>query len=100
NVNGRSFTSVFNNSTKTFTNRTPMGRQSSGVIDGLGRVLLSQLASLHPMRFAYDSRGRLESIKQGSGNEERTTTLGYNANGYLETVTNPLNRITSFHYDD
>ena len=55
---------------------------------------------LNPVSFVYDARGRVQSISQGSGAETRTSAFGYNSLGYLETITDPLNRVTSFQYDD
>src|SRR5262249_25165603 len=37
---------------------------------------------------------------QGNGPETRTNTFGYNSLGFLETVMDPLGRITSFQYDN
>lgn len=39
-------------------------------------------------------------MTQGSGSESRNTTYTYNSHGYLETVADPLLRVTSFEYDD
>ena len=99
-VNGRTYTSVFNAGTRRFTSSTPLGRQSISTIDNVGRIVQSQVANLNPVSFVYDARGRVQSISQGSGVETRTSAFGYNANGYLETITDPLNRVTSFQYDD
>ena len=99
-VNGRTYTSVFNAGTRRFTSTTPLGRQSISTIDNVGRIVQSQVANLNPVSFVYDARGRVQSISQGSGAETRASAFGYNANGYLETITDPLNRVTSFQYDD
>ncbi len=79
---------------------TPLGRQSISTIDNVGRIVQTQVANLNPVSFVYDARGRVQSISQGSGVETRASAFGYNANGYLETITDPLNRVTSFQYDD
>jgi len=99
-VNGRTYTSVFNAGTRRFTSATPLGRQSTSTIDSVGRVTQAQVANLSPVSFVYDTRGRVQSISQGSGADTRTNTFGYNSLGYLETITDPLNRVTSFQYDD
>ena len=98
-INGRTYSSTYTASTRRFTNTTPVGRQSTSAVDHLGRLLQSQFAFLHPVRFSYDSRGRLETIQQGNGAEERTTTFAYNNEGYLQTVTDPLSRVVRFQYD-
>src|SRR5262249_19602883 len=99
-VNGRTYTSVFSASVRTFTNTTPSGRQSTTMIDALGRPMQTQLAGLNAVGFSYGSRGRVQSTSQGNGPETRTNTFGYNSLGFLETVMDPLGRITSFQYDN
>ncbi|MBN1570137.1 MAG: hypothetical protein JXA73_20005 [Acidobacteria bacterium] len=99
NVNGRPFKSVYDMPTRTFTDTTPVGRWDTSVIDGQGRVLNSQTAGLEPVSNSYDARGRLESSTRGTGTDQRLTTFTYNANGYLETATDALNRTVSFQYD-
>ena len=38
-------------------------------------------------------------MTQGSGAETRTTTFAYNAQSYLQSITDALGRVTSFTYD-
>ncbi|WP_188484782.1 RHS repeat domain-containing protein [Cellulomonas carbonis] len=47
--------------------------------------------------FAYTS-GRLTSIRQGPSGSVRTVGLGYNGSGDLTTITDALNRTTTFTY--
>ena len=98
-VNGRTYAQNYNAATRTYTNTTPTGRQSAATVDNLGRILQSQIASLEPARFSYDSRGRLFSAAVGSGLQERRSTFTYNPSGYLETITDPLHRTVRFNYD-
>ena len=98
-VNGRSYTRVYDSGTKTFTTTTPVGRQVTAIIDIQGRVTQSQQAGLDAIPFAYDTQGRLITATQGAGMEERSVGFTYNANGYVDTVTDPLGRTVSFVYD-
>jgi RHS repeat-associated protein len=98
-INGHSYTSTYVAASQTFTATTPAGRQSTAVVDALGRVTRVQVANLNPTRFSYDARGRLASITQGDGDEARILTLGYNTNGYLATVTDPLTHTINFTND-
>jgi RHS repeat-associated protein len=98
-LNGRPYTSVYNVASRTFSETTPAGRQSTIVIDALGRPAQMQVAGLDPTSFTYDARGRLDSATQGSGAEARTITFSYNSEGYLATLTDPLSRTVSFSYD-
>jgi RHS repeat-associated protein len=47
----------------------------------------------------YDSRGRLAVLTQGIGASARTTTLAYNADGFLSSFTDAASRTMSFGYD-
>ena len=94
-VNGRAYTSVFTASTKTYLDTTAAGRQTTQVLDSLERISSLQVGSLLPMNFAYDNQGRLSSVIQGT----RVTSLAYDANGFLASVTDPLSLTTSFTHD-
>ena len=58
-----------------------------------------QTGGLLPVNATYDNRGRLASLTQGTGPDTRTTTLSYNTDGYLNAITDPLGRSTTFTYD-
>jgi RHS repeat-associated protein len=94
-LNGRKYTSVFTASTKTWVDTTPMGRKTTTVLDSLERLSSVQIGALLPIQFAYDIKGRLSTIRQGT----RLTTLTYDANGFLASRTDPLNQITRFTHD-
>ena len=76
-VNGRSYTAHYDAATRTSTTTTPVGRQGTAVIDNLGRIVQREISGIVPTRYAYDTQGRLSTIAQGTGAEERTTTFGY-----------------------
>jgi RHS repeat-associated protein len=99
-INSRTHTSTYDMPTRTSLSTSPTGRQSSSTIDAQGRVTRQQIAGLDPVDFSYDARGRLSSVTHGSGAEQRITSFTYNANGYLEEVTDALNRVVRFDYDD
>lgn len=98
-INGRTYTSIYNAATRTFTRTSPAGRQSTTTIDELGRVLFEEVAGLLPTSYTYDSRGRLATISQGTDADSRTTTFTYNSQGLLAAITDPLNRTVRFTYD-
>jgi RHS repeat-associated protein len=98
-VNGRRYTTNYNASTKTVTDTSPAGRQVTSKIDSQGRVVEHQITGFLPVQFTYDTQGRLASVKQGSGPDLRESTYQYNAQGYLQTATNPLSQTVSFEYD-
>ena len=94
-VNGRPYTRTFDAASMTVTNRTPMGRQMLSLLDGRGRVVEQRIAGLEPLRFTYDPTGELVAVAQGS----RHTAFGYDAQGRLATVSDPLGYTVGFQYD-
>ena len=98
-LNGRTATSTYTASTKTRTDRSPANRVATTTLDAQGRVVRAQADSLEPVAFTYDPRGRLSTVVQGTGGTARTSTFAYNPEGFLETITDPLNRTVRFTYD-
>ena len=99
NVNGRTFTTAYSGSTRTLTGTTAQGRTRTLTLDAFGRVTQAAIAGLLPVTYSYDARGRLASVIQGTGPDTRTATFTYNAEGYLEAITDPLGRTVRFAYD-
>jgi RHS repeat-associated protein len=99
NINGRTYTSAFDAAQSRITTTTPAGRQTVSQIDSQARVTSEQVTGLDPLAYSYDAQGRLTTISQGTGPSTRTTTLAYNAEGYLDSITDPLSRSVSFAYD-
>jgi YD repeat-containing protein len=61
-----------------------LGWASTTTIDAQGRVTRTQVDSLEPVAFAYDPRGRLSTVTQGTGGTARTSTFAYNPQGFLK----------------
>ena len=98
-LNGRSYVSVYSNTTRIITTTAPTGRSATVTLDAHGRIVQEQTAGLAPTGYGYDSRGRLVSMTQGEGAEERSMSLGYSSQGYVETLTDTLSRTVHFGYD-
>ncbi len=94
-VNGRTYSSVFTASNKTYVDTTPVGRKVRTVLDSLERIASTQISGLLPVAFNYDSQGRLASLTQGT----RTATFSYDSDGRLASLTDPLRLKNSFTYD-
>jgi RHS repeat-associated protein len=94
-ANGRVYTSTFTAFNRTYTNTSPVGRKQLVTLDTKERITSTQLGTLLPTYLAYDGRGRLSSVRQGTRNE----TLTYDTNGYLASFTNPLGQKTTFIND-
>jgi RHS repeat-associated protein len=70
-------------------------RRTTVTVDSAGRPLAIHVPGLDTLRRAYDSRGRLTEIRQGS----RRWQMSYDASGRLEELRDPLDRTTTFAYD-
>jgi RHS repeat-associated protein len=98
-INNNTSTWMYTGADRLITTTSPQGRQTTTALDSLGRVVTQQTASLEPFHYTYDSRGRLAAIKQGTGSDARTTSLAYDGQGNLKSLTNPLSQVTRFVYD-
>lgn len=98
-INGKATVNTYDTATNTWTLTTPEGRTQTTVLDDKGRVTTLQIAGLAALNLSYDTRGRLVGITLGSGADSRRLQLGYDANGYLGTLTDSLNRVTGFTRD-
>jgi RHS repeat-associated protein len=94
-INGRVYASTFDAATRRITQTTPMGRQVVTKVDTQGRPLEVQVGGLLPITYAYDTRGRLKTVNQGT----RNIQLTYDSAGFADSVTDPLDRTTTFAYD-
>jgi len=63
-VNGRTHTSAFTASAKTWVDTTPVNRKTTTILDALERISSLQVGALLPVQFKYDARGRLSTITQ------------------------------------
>jgi RHS repeat-associated protein len=98
-LNGRISTSTFDAATKMTTSTSAAGKTATSVIDNLGRITQAQVAGLLGVNTTYDTRGRLASVSQGSSPDDRSVLFSYNDEGYLQTVTDPLQRTVNYEYD-
>jgi YD repeat-containing protein len=102
-VNGRVFQTHYSAATRSFTSTSAQGRTTTQTINAQGKPLSTQIIGLAPVNFSYDSRGRLDSILQNDGSEQRLTQMSYYASGpqagFLERIIDAENRTVSFEYD-
>jgi RHS repeat-associated protein len=94
-INGRTYTSVFTGSSKTYVGTTPVKRKTTTVLDSLERVSSTQIGALLAIGYSYDGQGRLATIAQGT----RTTALTHDSDGFLSSITDPLKLTSSFTHD-
>ncbi|MGE5548948.1 MAG: OmpL47-type beta-barrel domain-containing protein, partial [Bacteroidota bacterium] len=93
-INGRTYTSTYDAAMRKITSTTPEGRQSFTTLDVKGRVVLVEVPGLAPVAFEYDTRGRLTTITEGTGIDARVSRINYNAQGFVESTTDPMERTT------
>lgn len=98
-VNGRVFSNTYDQGKRTLIQRTPAGRKKTTTLDEHGRAIRVEFPGIAPMRLGYDARGRLVTLKQGDGADERTMSIGYDAAGRIASLTDPLQRKVQFAYD-
>ena len=94
-VNGRTILRTYDAATRTITDTSAAGRQTTTVLDALGRPVQQQLGTLTPTELSYDANGRIDGIAQGT----RLSTLVYDADGNLGSLTDPAGRTVEFLYD-
>ena len=99
---GRTATSLYNGSAGTLTQTSPMGRIVVAHLDDRDRMTQVDVPGVaESARTFYDSLGRIERVEQGTGAAQRTVTYAYSpTSGYLESITDPLNRIVRFERDE
>lgn len=98
-INGRIYTTTFTSDGRVFTDTTPSGRQTSTIVDAQGQPVQEWEAGLEPLHYIYDSHGRVAGLIQGTGILSRSTTVSYDAAGYLSAITDAAGRTTGFVYD-
>jgi RHS repeat-associated protein len=94
-VNGRTYTSAFAATSSAIVDTSPMGRTNTVTLDALERVTATQVSGLAAMRYTYDTRGRLVTVTQAN----HQVSLSYDANGFLNSITDRLGRKHAFTYD-
>lgn len=93
-INEREYTRLYDSATRTWVQRSPAGREASTRIDLQSRPLKRTISGLADIDYTYDSYGRMRSVVAGTGADQRTWTFGYDSNGYLASVEDPLGRQT------
>ncbi|MEW8657323.1 MAG: RHS repeat-associated core domain-containing protein [Candidatus Thiodiazotropha endolucinida] len=99
NTNNRHSTLQYDAESLTYTYTTPQGRIHTQTIDPQGNLLVGRSADLAPIYFEYDTRGRPITLQTGEGVDERRLAVEYGQDGYISTLTDPLERTYGFTHD-
>ena len=98
-VNGQTFIDSYDAQLDQFSSTTPEGRTTSLDFDSAGRVVRTLYGNDAPVTNSYDKSGRLSRVVRTVGGDTQAGEFTYNANGLLETSTDPLGRTIRFIYD-
>ncbi len=95
-LNGRNWTSVQNTIAGTVTVTSPLGRAVT-LTYSPGNLLAQNvtMVGFHPITYEYDGRGRLTGAAVG----QRTMSLAYNPQGFVERIVTPDQKTMRFTYD-
>ncbi|HNQ87635.1 MAG TPA: RHS repeat-associated core domain-containing protein [Verrucomicrobiota bacterium] len=95
-VNGRWWFADYKATDRTWTNRSPAGRETVAALDSRGRIAEVRHPAREPITLRYDTRGRIDQIADGP----HLTTFAYDpASGFLAARTNALQHVTSYRRD-
>jgi RHS repeat-associated protein len=96
-INGRVYTETFDATTGTFVSTSPESRSFTVEINALGRPIRYLQPQVNDIRFSYDSVGRMVSVAQGTGVNERVTTMTYDpVTGFLQSIIGEEGRSVTF----
>jgi RHS repeat-associated protein/uncharacterized repeat protein (TIGR01451 family) len=95
-VNGRTYQTSYEGSSRTISFTSPTGRQRLMVLDANGQIDSMAVPGITPLQYGYDTQGRLSFISQGL----RTGTLTYDDASRVSSITDPLHRTIAFEYDN
>lgn len=99
-LNGKLYNTTYDSSSRTIETTTPEGRNTVALLDPKDRVTSLTTPGVTPTRYEYDAHGRLEYVRTGEGDEERTWQLVYGADGRVSETIDPLDRKRTYNYDD
>ena len=98
-IDGDTFSRVYTAASQSSVSTSQIGRVDTRTIDAQGRTTGQHESGLQPVALSYEPRGLLESVAFGSVPEQRVWTFVHGAQGYLESITDPLGRVRSYGHD-
>ncbi len=98
-VNNRTYRSAYDVVLRTLVSESPEGLQRTEVFSDKGKLIKTQMTGLESTAMTYDGRGRLSTVTAGVGAIARTSSFGYDAQGYLSSITDPMGRSVTFIND-
>ena len=74
-------------------------RTSTTRIDLQGRPIFAQISGVEALDYAYDARGRLQTVTQGTGTDTRSLTYSYGPDGFVQRITDAATQATVYQRD-
>jgi RHS repeat-associated protein len=99
-LNGKTWTRTFEAPARRLVIRSPSGRETALYVDDQGRLKTVARPGQLPIHCDYNDQGQLTTISRGTGQDARLFTIGYNAQGRVESLTDPLKRSLRLEYSD
>ena len=98
-INEKIYLSFYSDSLKMWVRTSPEGRVDTLYTDSLGRSIEKITPGVASVLYDYDSHGRVGSVSQGTGPQERVTSFSYNLDGQISQIDDAEGRTVQFDYD-
>ena len=94
--NNRSHLKTYDAQTKMDTLLSPEGRETTLQYNDKGELAGTSIPGFDDVLYTYDTEGRIVTLSSGAGLDERKYTFTYDGFGFLDSVTDPMNRVSSY----
>ncbi|CAM2069556.1 Pretoxin HINT domain-containing protein [Sulfidibacter corallicola] len=94
-TNGKTHTMTYDHASRKLTSVDPTSLVTTTFFDNHNAISRVERPGLLPIEYSYREDGQVSEIKQGT----RIVAFGYDANGYVDSVTDPLKRTTLYRND-
>jgi len=98
-VNDRIYLSSYDAKNRVWSGSSPAGRVAVTAINAPGQPVRIAISGLAVLENGYDPRGRLISVAAGIGVDRREWLFTYDTRGFLTTIRDPLDRLTTLIND-
>ena len=68
-IDAKPWTTSYDGTTKTYTIRSPLGRVAQVTMNDVDQITALQVGDVLPVTVHYDTRGRVQTLRQGARTE-------------------------------